>query len=381
MHFNLSDEQKLIRNAVDKFIRNDYSFDARKKVLALENGYSPENWRQFADMGWLGIPFSEDQGGLGGGMVDIVQVMEAFGTGMVLEPYLTAVVLAGGLIARGGSAAQQEALLPALIGGEKLLAVAYTERESRFNPADVQTRAEKSGDGYVISGEKAVVLGAPTADVLIVSARTSGDRLDPKGISLFLVDAKAPGVAIQGYRTMDGSCAGNVSLNDVRVGADALIGSEGAGFELLDEAIDRATVAACADALGAMQSAMRKTVDYLKTRKQFGVPIGSFQALQHRAVDLFTAVEACRSMVLMASLKVSDKDPVARRMAVSAAKQFVGEKARLVAQQAVQMHGGIGMTEELDIGHYFRRLTMFCAQFGTTDYHLKRYADLMAAAA
>lgn len=183
MDFNLSDEQKLIRNAVDKFIRNDYSFDARKKVLALENGFNPEHWRQFADMGWLGIPFSEDQGGLGGGMVDIVQVMEAFGTGMVLEPYLTAVVFAGGLIARGGSAAQQKALLPALIGGEKLLAVAYTERESRFNPADVQTRAEKNGNGYVISGEKAVVLGAPTADVFIVSTRTGGDRLDTQGIS------------------------------------------------------------------------------------------------------------------------------------------------------------------------------------------------------
>ena len=381
MHFNLSDEQKLIRNAVDKFIRNDYSFDARKKVLALENGFSPEHWRQFADMGWLGIPFAEDHGGLGGGIVDITLVMESFGTGMVLEPYLSAVVLAGGLVELGGSQAQKEALLPALIGGEKLLAVAYTERESRFNPADVQTRAEKKGNGYVLNGEKAVVLGAPSADVLIVSARTSGNRLDPQGISLFLVDGTAKGVSIKGMRTMDGGQAGNVTLNNVEVGSDALIGAEGAGFALLDEAVDRATVAACADAVGAMQAAMRKTVEYLKTRKQFDVPIGSFQALQHRAVDLFTAVEACRSMLLMASLKVTDPDPVERNKAVSAAKQFIGEKARLVAQQAVQMHGGIGMTEELDIGHYFRRLTQFCAMFGTTDYHLKRYADLMAAAA
>lgn len=381
MDFNLSEEQKLIRNAVDKFIRNDYSFDARKKVLAEENGFSRDHWQQFADMGWLGIPFAEEQGGLGGGMVDIVQVMEAFGTGMVLEPYLSAIVLAGGLIARSGSEAQKESLIPALIGGEKLLAVAYTEQESRFNTADVQTRAEKKGEGYVLNGEKAVVLGAPSADVLIVSARTNGERLDTSGISLFLVDTKAAGVEIKGYRTMDGGHAGNVRLNNVQVGTDALVGSEGAGFDALDEAVDHATVAACADALGAMHAAMRKTVDYLKTRKQFGVPIGSFQALQHRAVDLFTAVEACRSMVLMASLKVTDSDPVVRRMAVSATKQFVGEKARLIAQQAVQMHGGIGMTEELDIGHYFRRLTMFCTQFGTTDFHLKRYADLMAAAA
>ena len=380
MNFNLSDEQKMIRNAVDKFIRNDYSFDARKKVLDTEHGFSRSHWQQFAEMGWLGIPFAEDQGGLGGGILDIAQVMEAFGTGMVVEPYLSSVVLAGGLINRGGSQAQKDALLPALIEGKLLLAVAYTERESRSNPVDVQTRAEKSGGGYVLNGEKAVVLGAALADKLIVSTRTSGNRLDEQGISLFLVDSKAAGVSIQGFRTMEGGNAANIKFSGVKLTADALIGQEGKGFALLDNAIDHATVAACADALGSMHSAMRKTVEYLKTRKQFDVPIGSFQALQHRAVDMFTAVEACRSMVLMASLKVSDTNPVERKMAVSAAKQFVGEKARLVAQQAVQMHGGIGMTEELDIGHYFRRLTMFCSLFGTTEYHLNRYADLMAAA-
>ncbi len=381
MDFNLSEEQKLIRNAVDKFIRNDYSFDARKKILDLENGFSQQNWQQFADMGWLGIPFAEEYGGLGGGPIDIAQVMEAFGTGMVVEPYLTSVVLGGGLIEAGGSESQKQSLLPALIAGELRLATAYTEQESRSNPADVQTRAEKSGDGYVLNGTKTVVLGAPTATKLIVSARTSGDRLDASGISLFLIDQDAPGVNVQGYRTMEGGSAGNVQLQNVKVGADALLGQEGQGLPILEYGLDLATAAACADALGAMQAAMRKTVDYLKTRKQFDVPIGSFQALQHRAVDMFTSVEASRSMVLMASLKVSDPDPVERKKAVSAAKQFIGEKARFIAQQAVQMHGGIGMTEELDIGHYFRRLTMFCGLFGSTDYHLKRFAELSKAAA
>ena len=377
MDFRLSDEQKLIRDAVEKFIRNDYHFDARNKLLATEEGFSRENWRQFAELGWLGVPFSEDVGGFGGGMVEILQIMEPFGTGMVLEPYLSTVVLGGSAIDRGAPAGRRETLLGQLIEGDLMLALAYTEAESRFNPADVATRAEKTAGGhYRLSGEKTVVLDAPSADMLIVSARTAGDRLDRRGISLFLVPADTEGVRLTRYRVIDGRRGANVTLDNVEVGADALLGEEGKGFELLEQVIDFGTAAACADALGAMQAAYQRTVDYLKTRKQFDQPIGAFQALQHRAVDMFIAVESARSMTYMVAMNVGNPDPDERRKAVSAAKQLIGEKARFVAQQAVQLHGGIGMTEELDVGHYFRRLTLFCSQFGTTDYHLQRFAEL-----
>lgn len=378
MDFQLSDEQKLIRDAVEKFVRNDYGFDARNKLLATDEGFSRENWRQFAELGWLGIPFPEEVGGFGGAMVEILQIMEPFGTAMVLEPYLSTVVLGGSAIDRGAPAGRRQTLLGRLIEGQLMLALAYTESESRFNPADVATRAEKTASGYRLSGKKTVVLDAPSADMLIVSARSAGDRLDTQGISLFLVPADAKGLTLNPYRIMDGGRGADVTLDNVEVGTDALLGEEGEGFDLLEQVIDLGTAAACAQALGAMQAAYQRTVDYLKTRKQFDQPIGAFQALQHRAVDMFIAVESARSMTYMVAMKVGDPDPIERRKAVSAAKQLIGEKARFVAQQAVQLHGGIGMTEELDVGHYFRRLTLFCSQFGTTDYHLRRFADLAA---
>ncbi len=376
MDFNLSDEQKMIRDAVEKFVRNDYAFDARRKIVDSKDGFSRDIWQQFAEFGWLGVALPEEYGGFDGSMIETMQVMEPFGSAMVVEPYLSTAVLGGNAINLAGTAEQKQALLPQLIAGELILALAYHEEGSRYNLADVNTKAEKTGNGYTITGGKSVVLAAPWADKFIVSARTSGSPLSEDGISLFLIDAKATGVSVTPYKTMDGSCGGNVRLEGVQVDSGALLGTEGQGLSVLEAVVDMGTAAACAEALGAMQSAYQKTLEYVKTRKQFGVPIGSFQVLQHRLVDMFSAVEMSRSISYMVAMRAASNDPVERKKAVSAAKAYMGDKARFVAQQSVQIHGGVGMTEELDIGHYFRRLTMFGQLFGSTDHHLQRFADL-----
>lgn len=376
MDFSLSEEQKMIKAAVEKYIRNDYDFDARNKAIASEEGFNRKTWQQFAELGWLGVAFPEDAGGFGGGPVETNIMMEAFGYGMLVEPYLATIVLGGNALIFGGSNAQKENVLASVIAGQTLLALAFAEEESGYNLANIKTKAEKSGDGFSISGKKVVVIGGAWADKIIVAARTSGEENDERGISLFLVDSKASGVAVNAYKTMDGSRGANIQFNKVSVSEDDLVGELDDGYQLLEKIIDYGISAACAEALGAMAALNEKTLAYMKTREQFGVPIGSFQVIQHRMVDMFMAVESCRSMVLMLGLKVTNDNVVERKKAVSAAKVYLGQNARSCAQEAVQLHGGIGMSEELDIGHYFRRLTLFCSLFGSTDYHLNRFADL-----
>ena len=373
MDFSFSDEQKLIQDAVEKFVQNDYSFDVRNKIVASDEGFDRAIWKQFAELGWLGVSFSEEDGGFGGGAMETSIMMEALGSGMVVEPYLSTVVLAGNALAFAGSAEQKAELLASIISGDLLMALAYAEAKSGYNLANVASTAAKAGDAYTISGEKVVVLSGESADKVIVSARTSGSVADEDGISLFIVDTKAAGVEVQGYKTMDGARGANIRFNDAPA---ELLGEEGKGFAVLERTVDYGIVASAAQALGEMKAAYTKTLEYVKTREQFGVAIGSFQVIQHRMVDMFMAVESSRSMVIMASMKVASQDVVERKKAVSGAKVYVGQNARAVGQDSVQLHGGIGMTEELDIGHYFRRLTLFCSAFGSTNYHLKRFAYL-----
>lgn len=379
MNFDLSEEQTMLRDAAQKFLRAEYGFDARNKIAASEPGMSREHWRRFGEFGWLGVALPEADGGFGGGIVETIQVAEALGAALVAEPYLASTVLGAQAVARAGNPAQRSTWLPGLASGELILSLAHTEVDARHDLAHVQTRATAKGGGWVLSGRKSGVLGAPWADGFVVVARTSGAVNERRGISLFLVGARTPGVQVAGYKVYDGSRAGDLRLDDVVLGEGALLGTEGEGQALLEHLIDLGIVAACADALGAMGALLRKTGEYVSTRKQFDVPIASFQVIQHRLVDMFAAVEATRSLVLMAALHAEHLDAAVRSRTVSAAKAAIGERAHFVAQQAVQLHGGVGMTEELDIGHYFRRLTLFCNLFGSSDHHLQRFAALRAA--
>jgi len=375
MDFAYSDEQKLLAETLRKFLNTGYSFDGRAKIMAGAVGYSEDVWAVLAEMGILGVPFDAEHGGFGGTTVDMMVVMEALGEFLVVEPYL-ATMMGGRFVARGGTAAQQQRILPALTQGRLKLAFAQTERGARYNLRHVSTRAARAGDGYVLDGDKAVVLHGGAADLLVVSARTSGAERDASGISLFLVERTASGVSVSEYRTLDNLRVANVRLAGVRVGADALLGREGRGFELSDEVVDYATALVCAEAVGAIKYAHDATLEYLKTRRQFGVPIGSFQALQHRMVDILISYEQAKSIACLACVKVDSTDADERRRAVSAAKIRIADACRHVSQEAVQLHGGMGMTEELKISHTFRRLTSIAQMFGDADHHLERYARL-----
>jgi len=373
MDFSFSEEQTLLRNMVQSFVQDNYDFDKRTKIVKSENGWSKENWQQFAELGLLAAPFSEEFGGLDGGPIETMIIMEEFGRGLVVEPYLPTVVLCGGILNRHASADQKNTYLPGLIGGENVWSLAYAEPQSRFNLADVLTSAKKDGEGYVLNGAKAVVIGAPWADKLIVSARVSGDQRDTSGLALFVVDKTSAGVSTQDYPTVDGGRASEVIFENVKVDASAMIGAEGAGFAILEEAIDFGIGALCGEAIGQMKCLHDATVEYCKTRKQFGTPIGSFQVLQHRMVDMFMEYEQSVSMTYMVNMKLTE-DQKSRAKAASGAKVQIGKSGRFVGQQAVQLHGGMGMTEELNVGHYFKRLTMIDTQFGNVDHHLRRFA-------
>jgi len=375
MDFSLSEEQGMLQDSVSRFVAQDYSFDRRERIIASAEGYSPDYWQRFADLGWLMIPFSEADGGLGGSAVDLMVIMQEFGKGIVVEPFLATAVLGGGLIAEAGSEEQKSSLLPRLMAGELQLAFAFNEPPSRYNLADVACSAKRNGDHYVVNGHKAVVLNAPGADELIVAVRSSGDQRDKDGISLLLVAADSPGVRLQSYATVDGQRAADVYFENVSVPVGNRLGTEGEALAVIEKVIDRATLAICAEALGAMEAALWKTVDYTKTRKQFGVSISSFQALQHRMADMFIEVEQARSIVQMAVMQMDASDGLAPK-AVSAAKSRVGKSARLVGQEAVQLHGGIGVMEELDLGHFFKRLTTIQFLFGSSDFHTQRFSRL-----
>jgi pimeloyl-CoA dehydrogenase small subunit len=375
MDFDLSEEQRLLKDSVDGLLNASYDFDQRKKYAKENGGWSKSVWSKLAEQGLLGLPFSEDDGGFGAGPVETMIVMEALGKALLLEPYLATVVLGGGFLRRGGSAAQKEAHLPGIIDGSKTLAFAQLEKNSRYDLADVATTAKKKGDGWVIDGEKFVVLNGGSADTLIVTARTAGGQRDRNGIGVFLVPADAKGISKKSYPTQDGLHAADITFTGVEVGADAAIGDPANGIDLVEQVVDDARIALCAEAVGVMDESLKSTVEYMKTRTQFGVPIGTFQVLQHRAADMFVAVEQARSMAMFATMAADFEDPKERANAVAAAKVQIGKSAKFVGQQAVQLHGGVGMTMEYKIGHYFKRLTMIENTFGDTDYHLRRVTE------
>jgi alkylation response protein AidB-like acyl-CoA dehydrogenase len=374
MDFEYSDEQRLFSETLRKFLNTGYGFDARAKIISSSAGFSEDVWAAMAEMGILGVPFDAEHGGFGGNTVDMMVVMEALGEALVVEPYLATVGLGGRFIVRGGTAAQQKQILPSLIAGKTKMAFAQTEPGARYELARVSTRATPSGDGWVLEGDKRAVLHGGCADLLVVSARTAGAEGDARGISVFLVERGAPGVTVSEYRGLDNLRLADVRLSGVRVARAGLLGVEGGGGPLLEEVVDYATALVCAEAVGAIKYAHDATLDYLKTRRQFGVPIGSFQALQHRMVDILIAYEQARSIACLACVKVETADPAERRRIVSAAKIKIADAARHVSQEAVQLHGGMGMTEELKISHTFRRLTTIAQAFGDADHHLARFA-------
>jgi len=375
MDFSFTEEQTLLRNTVAKLIQDDYDIETRRKVIRAEPGWRPQLWKQFAELGLLAAGMPEEQGGLGGGPIDTMIVMEEFGRGLVVEPFVPTVVIGGGFLMHGGSAAQKSEWLAKIAGGDTVMAFAYAEPQGRYNLADLATTATKRGGGYVLNGHKAVVVGAPWADTLIVTARTAGGQRDEKGVSVFLVDKKAKGVSTRDYPTVDGLRASEIAFENVSIPADALIGQPDAGLALVERVADEAIAALCAEASGAMKVLLDTTVDYSKTRKQFGVPIGKFQVLQHRMVDMFMNYEQSVSVTYMVTLKLGDEESE-RKRAASAAKVHIGKAGRFIGQSAVQIHGGMGMTDELNVGHYFKRLTMIDTQFGDVDHHLRRYAAL-----
>lgn len=376
MDFSFSEEQTLLQDSVARFIQNDYDFAARQKIIRGEDGFSRAHWRTFAELGWLGVPFPEADGGFGGGAIESMIMLEQFGKGLVVEPFLPTVVLAGGALKIAGTAAQKQQYLAGIIDGSLQGALAYVEPQGRFNLADLVTTAKADGGGYVLNGYKAVVLNGPAADVLVVSARTSGAQRDRGGVTLFLVDAKAPGVSRRDYPTVDGLRASEITLENVKVGAEAVLGEAGGGLPVLERVIDEGIMAVGSEAVGAMEVLYKATVEYCKTREQFGQPIGKFQVLQHRMVDMFMEHEQSKSLMYMAAMRLDEGYGPEAQKAVSAFKVQVGKSGRFVGQNAVQLHGGMGMTDELNIGHYFKRLTTIDTLFGNVDFHLKRFGSL-----
>ncbi|APV49022.1 pimeloyl-CoA dehydrogenase small subunit [Betaproteobacteria bacterium GR16-43] len=375
MDFNLTPEQGMLQDSLRKFLSKEYGFESRRARAASPEGFSRETWAQLAELGLLGIAIPEDDGGLGGDAFDTMVVMEALGRALVVEPYVSTVVLGGGTLAAAGSASQKEAWLPAIVGGEKLMAFAHGEPRSRYALAHVETTAKRDGTGWKLDGKKAVVRDAPSADAILVSARTAGGAQDEGGISLFLVDAKAKGVSMRGYATQDGGRAAEVSLSGVAVGADSLVGAADGAFPILERTVDRGIAALCAEALGIIDALNEATLEYLKTRQQFGQPIGRFQALQHRMVDMTIRAVETRSMAIVAAAGANHPDQAQRRRMVSAAKAHIGQGARYVGQQAVQLHGGIGVTDELIVSHWFKRLAILNATFGDAEHHLGLFSD------
>ncbi len=376
MNFDYNEEQQLLAESIRRFAAKDYDFDARKKIIASQDGYSRDVWATFAEIGLLGLPFAPDFGGFGGSAVEMMSVMEAIGDALIVEPYLSTVGLGAQFVARAGTAAQKERILPAVVAGQLKLAFAQTEPGARYNLARVSVRATKRNGGYVIDGDKCVVSDGPCADQLVVSARTAGGTTDAQGISLFLVEANVQSVALKSYQTLDGRRAADISFKGVTVPADALIGNEGEALTLIEHVTDYATALLCAEAIGAIKYANDATLEYLKTRRQFGVPLGTFQALQHRMVDMVISYEQAKSMASLACASVdSVHDSAERKQIVSAAKIKIADACRHVSQEAIQLHGGMGMSDELKVSHTFRRLTMIAQQFGDAEHHLERFAN------
>jgi pimeloyl-CoA dehydrogenase small subunit len=375
MDFELSGEQQMLRDNVARLMKDRYGFDARKGYQASPHGWSEALWREYADMGLLGAPFAEDDGGFGGGPVETMIVMEEFGKALALEPYIQTVVLCGALIKYGASPEKRAELIGKIAAGELRLSFAHTERQSGYDLNDVAVTARKDGAAFLLNGEKGLVSQGDSADTLIVSARLNGERRDRRGISLFLVDANAQGVTRRGYPTQDGQRAAEIAFADVRVEPQDVLAQPEGALPVIERAVDETIAALSAEAVGAMSEALTMTVEYMKTRKQFGVTIGSFQALQHRAADMTVALEQGRSMMYLATMMAAEEDAKERAKAISAAKVQIGRSAKFIGQQAVQIHGGIGMTYEYKVGHLFKRLTMIDAAYGDADLHVRKLAE------
>jgi alkylation response protein AidB-like acyl-CoA dehydrogenase len=373
MDFSFTEEQNLLRDSVRKFVEKSYTWDRRKALLESEAGFSRENWASFAELGWTALPFSEADGGIGGKAVDTMIILEELGKGLVLEPFIATVIFAGGILRRADEKSRARHL-PKLIGGESVFAVAYAEQGSRFDLFHVETTAKPKDKGYVLQGRKLAVIAGNTADVLIVAARTSGGTRDREGITLFAIEGKQSGVQRVNYRTVDGLHAANITLEGVIVGPENVIGTVGEGLALLEGAADETIVALGAEAVGIMQVMFEQTVAFCKERKQFNVPIGSFQVLQHRMVDQYMEYEQAKSMLYMATMAQDSGQNLAK--AAAALKVQLGRSGRQIGQAAIQNHGGMGMTEELAISHYFKRITMIDMMLGNADYHLDRYRQL-----
>jgi alkylation response protein AidB-like acyl-CoA dehydrogenase len=373
MDIQLTEEQELLRGSLQRLLRDHYDFGARRKIVATDEGWSRKHWSAFAELGLCAAPFQESSGGLGGGPLATMIVMREFGRNLVVEPFLETVVLAGGLIEDVGSQAQREVFLPQIMAGESIWALAWAEGRSRYDFNNVATTARRQGEVYVLNGTKATVIGAPWADKLIISARTSGEPRDRSGVSLFVVDRQSANLHLQSFKTIDGRRAAEIMLMNVQVPASQLLGTEGEGVAALEACRDRAIAALCAEAVGAMSELNSVTLEYAKTRKQFGVSLGTFQVLQHRMVDMFIALEEAISLTQHLNLSLATGEPHGSKLA-SGAKSKVGYAARFIAEQAIQLHGGMGMSDELNVGHYFKRIASINVQFGDPTYHLMRYA-------
>ena len=374
MDLSLSVEHSILRDSVERFVRESYPFDKRRKIVDENKGFLQENWQKFSKLGWLGLNLPEEFGGNGGSAIDTMVVAEALGPGLILEPFLETVVIGSKLIQVGYNEKQKSEFLSNLVRGRLILTFAFAEPQSRYSLSDVQLSAKPNGDQFVLNGKKAVVRHASSADKIIVSARTAGDRRDKHGITLFLVERNSPGLSRRDYRLQDDIPASELIFDNVCLRRTAMIGDLDCALPLVELVVDHGIAMVCAEAVGIMSALYTATLQYVKTREQFGQPIGKFQVIKHRMVDMLMACEEARSMAYMATLKLDESDPNVRKRAASAAKVSIGKAARFVGQQSIQLHGGMGMTDELDVGHYFKRLTMIDILFGDVDFHLKRYS-------
>ncbi|OAO04059.1 acyl-CoA dehydrogenase family protein [Parasphingorhabdus sp.] len=376
MDFDFTDEQNMVRDGISRLIREQYDWDTRRSVIESDAGWRPELWAQLAELGMLAAPFSEEDGGFGGATEAMI-IMEEFGKGLAVEPFIPTVVCAGGALKHGGSAAQREEYIGGIISGEMIFAFAFAEPRGRYDLANLETTAKADGSDYVLNGHKAVVIGAPWSTHFVVTARTSGGRTDKEGISVFVVAKDADGVSLRDYGTVDGRRASEVYFENVKLSSDALIGEADNGLPLIEKIVDEATAATCAEAVGVMKVTNEMTLDYSRQRKQFGAPIGSFQVLQHRMADMLMEYEQSVSMCYLATIKL-DEDDATRKKNVSSAKVRIGQSARFIGQSAIQTHGGMGMTDELAVGSYFKRLSIFESEFGSVDHHMRRHIALTA---
>ena len=375
MNFELSEEQKMIQQSVERFVQENYDLTNRVKISSEDPGYSQEYWTAMAELGWLGLAFSEEEGGFGGNQIDTLVLMEQFGKGLVLEPFLANIVLGGGAIKRGGSPAIKESILPNLIEGNLQVTLAYAEEQSRFDIEDVATAAREDGSNFIINGKKSMVLNAESADKIVVVTRTSGSQVDEDGISLFLVDATSKGIERENFPTVDGLRASEITFTDVEVPSDNLIGEKDKGFSILQAVVNDAILALSAEAVGAMEVLYKDTVEYTQQREQFDHPLSDFQVLQPRMVDMFMEYEQCKSLLLRATMETV-QDPILAQRTVHALKHLIGKSGIFVGESAVQLHGGMGVTEELRIGHFFKRLLVIDSQFGNSDFHLDKFTSL-----